>query len=108
MLTDQLLTDDTISLRCMQRADVRAHYLGWLHDPEVNQYLEVRHALPSSVDDLWQFVDGVNRSTDSLMLGIFGPDGRHIGNIKVGPVNTTHRRAEVGIICGERGEWGKG
>jgi len=108
MLTDQLLTDGTITLRCMQRADVGAHYLGWLHDPEVNQYLEVRHALPTSVDDLWQFVDGVNRSTDSLMLGIFGPDGRHIGNIKVGPVNTTHRRAEVGIICGERSEWGKG
>jgi RimJ/RimL family protein N-acetyltransferase/methionyl-tRNA formyltransferase len=108
MWTDLPLTDDTITLRCLQRADVGAHYLGWLHDPEVNQYLEVRHALPAHVDELWQFVDGVNRSTDSLMLGIFGPDGRHIGNIKIGPANATHRRAEVGIICGDRSQWGKG
>lgn len=108
MWTDLLLTDGTITLRCMQRDDVGAHYLGWLHDPEVNQYLEVRHALPTSVDELWQFVDGVNRSSDSLMLGIFDSDGRHIGNIKVGPVNITHRRAEVGIICGDRSQWGKG
>ena len=108
MWTDLTLSDGTISLRCMQREDVGKHYLGWLLDPEVNQYLEVRHALPANVDELWQFVDGVNRSADGLMLGIFGPDGQHIGNIKVGPVNATHRRAEVGIICGDRTQWGKG
>ena len=108
MWTDLPLSDGTISLRCLRREDVGQHYLDWLLDPEVNQYLEVRHALPTSVDELWQFVDSVNQSPDSLMLGIFGPDGRHIGNIKVGPVNSTHRRAEVGILCGDRTQWGKG
>jgi len=108
MWTDLPLNDGTISLRCLRREDVGQHYLDWLLDPEVNQYLEVRHALPTSVDELWQFVDSVNQSADSLMLGIFGPDGRHIGNIKVGPVNTMYRRADVGIICGDRNQWGKG
>lgn len=108
MWTELQLNDGTITLRCMQRADVGAHYLAWLHDPEVNQYLEVRHTLPSDEESLWQFVDGVNRSADSLMLGIFGPEGRHIGNIKIGPVHAIHQRAEVGIICGERSQWGKG
>ena len=43
------------------------------------------------------------------MLGIFlREDGRHIGNIKIGPVVTRHARAELGYLIGDRSEWNKG
>jgi RimJ/RimL family protein N-acetyltransferase/methionyl-tRNA formyltransferase len=108
MHTDRVLSDGVISLRCLRPDEASERYLDWLHDPEVNRYLEVRHAPPADVAELRQFIDTMNRSEENLLFGIFGPEQQHLGNIKIGPVNRIHRRAEVGIVCGERSEWGKG
>ena len=32
----------------------------------------------------------------------------HIGNIKLGPINWHHKFADVGIIIGDKKQWGKG
>jgi RimJ/RimL family protein N-acetyltransferase len=32
----------------------------------------------------------------------------HVGNIKLGTINTCHRRADIGIILGIESLWGKG
>lgn len=108
MWVEHPISDGTITLRCLQRDDVGDRYLAWLHDPEVNRYLEVRHALPGSVDELWSYVDSINRSEHSVLLGIFGPHGGHLGNIKLGPVDLQHLQADIGILLGDRNEWGKG
>jgi RimJ/RimL family protein N-acetyltransferase len=43
------------------------------------------------------------------MFGMFLNDSHeHIGNIKIGNIDTFHRRAEVGLVIGNRGMWGKG
>ena len=108
MLTTEVIDDGVIALRCLRPDQVGTTYLVWLHDPEVNQYLEVRHALPSGVEDLRAFVETVNASPDSILFGVFLKDGTHIGNIKLGPVNALNRRAEVGLILGDKAQWGKG
>ena len=33
---------------------------------------------------------------------------KHIGNIKLGPINTTHKTAEISYFIGEKKFWGKG
>ena len=35
-------------------------------------------------------------------------DGRHIGKIKIGPVEIRHARSEIGYLIGDRTAWGKG
>ena len=35
-------------------------------------------------------------------------DGRHIGNIKIGPVHSYHRRARIGLLIGEKEFWNRG
>ncbi|HEY1157453.1 MAG TPA: GNAT family protein, partial [Arthrobacter sp.] len=45
----------------------------------------------------------------NLFAGIFLREGdRHIGNIKLGPINVHHRRADIGLLVGDRACWGKG
>jgi RimJ/RimL family protein N-acetyltransferase len=107
-INDRLHAGD-IELRCLQEDEVGDVYLGWLNDPLVNRFLEVRLAPPKSVPELRQFIREINTSPDELLLGIFSHGGRrHIGNIKLGSINWYHRRAEIGIFLGEREEWGKG
>ncbi len=109
MILDKTLQTPRLNLRMMSTADASEAYLGWMRDPFVNQYLESRYSVPTSTQDLVGFIEYVNASPDSLLLGIFlREDGRHIGNIKIGPVVTRHARAELGYLIGDRDAWGKG
>jgi ribosomal-protein-alanine N-acetyltransferase len=93
--------------------DVSEQYVSWLNDHEVNQFLESRfqsHTLASTR----AFVAEALASRDNLFLGIRtrpavdSPSGRHVGNIKLGPINEHHRTSEVGILIGDRAAWGRG
>lgn len=102
MIIDKILQTPRLNLRIMSVVDASEAYLGWMRDPQVNQYLESRFSLPESTQDLINFIEYVNASSDSLLLGIFlRADGRHIGNIKIGPVLTRYARAELGYLIGE-------
>jgi RimJ/RimL family protein N-acetyltransferase len=98
---------DHLVLRTLTAADATERYLGWMRDPETTRYLESRLA-EHSLGSLRTFIESSNASPDSLLLGICLADGRHIGNIKVGPVNEYHRNAAVGLLIGDRDQRGKG
>ena len=95
-------------LRPLTRGDCSERYLAWLNDPEVSRYLETRHS-PQTRQTIAQFVERVNHRDDEHLFGIFLKSGdRHIGNIKVGPVNPHHRVADISLLIGERDCWGQG
>lgn len=103
------LTSDFIELRVLRQGDFTKDYLDWLHDPEVNKYLETRFTPPKSMSELSDFVESVNSSDHSLMLGIFlRTKNKHIGNIKLGPIDPFHNFAEIGLLIGDKDQWGKG
>ena len=90
-----------ISLRPLHLKDVGKHYCRWLNDPETTRFLECRfqqHTLAS----LRRYVAST-ASNDSIhfMAMIQVADNRHIGNIKLGPVDERHFLADVGILIGE-------
>lgn len=101
--------DDRVALFVLQPADVGPAYVGWLNEPAVNRFLESRFAVHTA-DSVRAFVAAQLASADTLMLGIrsLALDGRHVGNIKLGPVNAHHRLAEVGIMIGDKQAWGRG
>jgi len=95
-------------LRPLQRSDCTETYLGWLLDPEVNQYLDVRNSSQSSASII-QYVERLNSSSNEHLFGIFLRDGeRHIGNIKIGPIGNTHPVSELTLMIGDRQAWGRG
>lgn len=97
-----------LRLKELEPGDYSADYLAWLQDPEINQYLETRHA-PQSRESIIAFIEGVLGRDNETLFGIFLKDGgRHIGNIKAGPVNPYHRVGDVSLFIGERGAWGRG
>jgi RimJ/RimL family protein N-acetyltransferase/methionyl-tRNA formyltransferase len=108
MTIDHTLDDGVIQLRCLRPSDVGDRYLQWLRDPVVNQYLEVRHDPPKDVCELARFVEATNAREDSFLFGIFIKDGTHIGNIRLGCINRHNRRADLGLLIGDREHWGKG
>jgi ribosomal-protein-alanine N-acetyltransferase len=98
-----------IFLSTLQPGDATPIYLSWLLDPTINAYLETRFSPPKLVSDLATFIGDVNCSMHTLMLGIFlQENGRHIGNIKLGPIDWNHKVGDVGFLVGDKEQWGKG
>jgi [ribosomal protein S5]-alanine N-acetyltransferase len=105
---DDVLTGERIALRALHVDDVGERYLRWMSDPLVIRYLESRYE-PNSLQRVREFVAGVEADPNQQLMAIVRLDGEeHIGNIKLGPINWIHRTADIGIIIGERDEWGKG
>lgn len=97
-----------VLLRPLERADLNERYLSWLNDPEVTRYMETG-TFPTSSEDLENYYRSLSGSKNDVILAIADKDsGRHIGNVKLGPIHWVHRSATFGILIGEKEFWGKG
>ena len=102
------LDAERLYLRPLARGDCTPRYVAWLNDPQVNRFLETRYAT-QDLKAVEEFVEAVNHRGNEHLFGIFLQAGeRHIGNIKVGPVNAHHRLGEISLFIGERDCWGQG
>lgn len=84
-------------------------YVEWLNDPAIARYLESRFARHDA-DSTRAYAASVLASADSVLLGIrsVALGRRHVGNIKLGPINRQHGTADIGIMIGDRAAWGRG
>lgn len=105
---DPRIEGERIYLRRLRAGDVSGDYLQWMNSPEINRYLELRF-YQHSMESLHAFVAAMEEDRYNLFTGIFLKDGdRHIGNIKLGPINPYHGHADIGLLIGDRACWGKG
>lgn len=106
--SSRFLEGKRIYLREVRPSDVNEHYYRWMNDPEVTLFLESRFA-PNSMEKIQEFVAGKLGDQDNVFLAIvLKEEDRHIGNIKLGPIQWIHRLAEIGLLIGEKDCWGKG
>jgi [ribosomal protein S5]-alanine N-acetyltransferase len=81
-------------------------YVSWLNDPRVNQFME--SGGDYTLEKLHDFLKEVETSNILFWAIHLKESHKHIGNIKIDPINLKHRYAEYGIMIGDRHEWGKG
>jgi RimJ/RimL family protein N-acetyltransferase len=101
------LLSKRLVLRTLTVADATERYLGWMRDPEATRFLESR-LVDHDLGSLREFILTSNDSPASLLLAICLADGTHVGNIKLGPIDPYHQHASIGLLIGERDQWGKG
>jgi [ribosomal protein S5]-alanine N-acetyltransferase len=109
-MTDQtdlaFLSGRSIYCRPLTASDCNREYLAWLNDAEVNRYSRRRY-FPTSEVDARRFLDSLGPAEGVLAICLRG-DHRHIGNIQFGPIDWLSRHAEIRILIGDKGQWGKG
>src|SRR5947209_6937444 len=109
MILPKPLETPRLCLRSLRSSDVGEAYLAWMNDAEIVRFLEVRFNGAQELTDLQGFVESMNISPINYLFGIFRKDdGRHIGNIKLGPILREHARSEIGYLIGDRDSWRKG
>lgn len=101
------IVGETIYLRGLERADLEGAYFDWLNDREVTKFLESGR-FPSTKEGMEEYYNNTVLSENNVMFGIIDKKAdKHIGNIKLGPINWITRIASLGIMIGDKESWGK-
>jgi RimJ/RimL family protein N-acetyltransferase len=98
-----------VELFLLEPGHVGCDYVRWLNDPRVNRYLESRF-VEHTLDSTREFVRQCRADTGTLFVGIrsHALGGRHVGNVKLAPIDRRHGLGEIGILVGEPDAWGRG
>lgn len=103
-----VLKSERLILRSIESDDINQTYLNWLNNPEVNQFLETRF-LPQSIEAIQSYWYKHRDDKCNPWFAITLTDEKkHIGNIKIGPIQWIHRNADISLFIGERDCWGNG
>lgn len=83
----------------------------WINDPDVNTWL-LTGTIPLSREAELTFYAAAEENARLRTGFVFEihlrEDGRYVGNCGLEHVDLVHRNAEVGILIGDREDWGQG
>jgi len=92
-----------IVLKELNVSMVSAKYLQWMNSKNLMRYTEQRfekHSITKIID----FVKSKKQSKNDYLYGIFiiiNKQKIHVGNIKLGPINFTHKYADISYFIGD-------
>jgi len=93
------LTPEQIILKSLSIEDISDRYIEWVNDPEITQFLEIRHNLPISKEDVVEFIANCEKNRRHHW-GIF-VKGEHVGNISCSAYNHIYKWVDISILIGE-------
>ena len=105
-LNVRIIKFENIELRILECKDVNSIYVSWLNNNQVVMFTEQRGIFHSQ-ESIQKYVKEKFFSTNEYLFGIFLKN-KHIGNIKLGPVDFVHKTAEISFFIGQVDYWGKG
>ena len=95
-----------IYLRELEEEDASQEYCNWINNPTVNKYLETRK---TTIEELKKYIREKKENENCLFWGIFiKATDKHIGNVKLEPIDWKKKNATIGLLIGDKGYWGQG
>lgn len=94
------IESESIYLRPLEPEDANGEYLAWVNNAELARFMSSM-AVPSSKRRLEQYVASQLDDPSIVFFAVCEKDtDRHVGNIKLGPINWPSRKAEYGRLFG--------
>ena len=100
------LSTKRLILKPLDKSYINEKYLGWLNDDEVLKFLET--SAGSSLSDLEDYLFHIEKNQILAWALHTKASNKHIGNIKIDPIDYKNGYCEYGIMMGDKSEWGKG
>jgi RimJ/RimL family protein N-acetyltransferase len=105
-----MLTGSLVRLRAVEMDDLD-RYTTWINDPDVTRYLHSYSIYQASrlAEEEWLRRAATQRGYEHVLFAIDSlEEGRHIGSVSLGGTNPSSRRAEMGIMIGDKTCWDRG
>jgi ribosomal-protein-alanine N-acetyltransferase len=95
-----------IFLRPLEEADIDERYVGWFADGDVTRFIQSRNF--STEESRAYLRAGRESGLYHLYAVCLRKTERHIGNLKIGPINRPHGVADLVTVIGDKACWGQG
>lgn len=104
----EILVGSKLSLIPFKEESISERYIGWLNDPEINRFLEVRF-VHQTYETVLAYVNSFYGDAEKYMWGVY-PNATNylIGTATLSEINRNHGRGVVGLMIGEKEYWDKG
>lgn len=100
------LETERLTLKRLSLNHLSIDYLSWLNNPQVNLYLETKGNY--TLDMLKSYIEEQYKNEVYFWAIHLKKSNKHIGNIKIDPINYNLNSGEYGILMGDHLNWGKG
>lgn len=104
-----MIYGERLRLRALEKDDLPM-FVAWLNDPEVRANLFVNHPLSMAEEEQWfEHVLKQPQYERPLCIEVKTENSWHlIGNLALMDISNTHRKAELGIMIGDKAYWNQG
>ena len=105
------LVGKTYSLRPFTLDNITDEYIGWLNDPSVNKFLEIR-IVNQTIETVTKYInsfypDDFDQENEKYLWGIYSIDNRLVGTVNLTKINRYHNSTELGLMIGNKDFWGR-
>jgi len=99
-----------IRLKEITLSDVNKTYQKWMNDSEIFRFSKQSNK-KHSLRQIKEFVLNKKKSKSEFLYKILiyeNKKNKHMGNIKLGPINFENKTADISYFIGEKNYWGQG
>ena len=99
-----------IRLKEITLSDVNKTYQKWMNDSEIFRFSKQSNK-KHSLRQIKDFVLNKKKSKSEFLYKILiyeNKKNKHVGNIKLGPINFENKTADISYFIGEKNYWGQG
>jgi len=101
------LVGEKIYLRPFDLDDIDGEYIQWVNDEEMVRFNDTLKR-PTTFNQAKEYVEKILNSDNYIFFAVIEKStGRHIGNVKLGPIDWIDRRTMWGRLLSKE-SWGKG
>ena len=100
------LTKKNLVLKTFLISHITKEYINWLNDKRVVKFTEQRF-FKHDESSVKKFVLKNLNSKKNYLFGIFFKK-KHVGNIKLGPIDKKYKKSDISYIIGKSRLWNKG
>lgn len=101
-----ILETDRLFLKPLNKNYLSKEYVDWMNDPEVIKYMSSGGNY--TILKLSEYLDYVEKKPKYFWAIILKESNRHIGNIKIDPIDYEKQYGVYGIMIGDKNYWGMG
>ena len=98
--------ESKLFLKVIKPVEVTDEYVNWLNDYEIVKFTDQKYG-EQTRKRVELFVEQQFLSMNTLLYGIFW-ENKHIGNIKLGPIDLNNKVSEISYFIGNKSLWGLG
>lgn len=100
------LESERLIYKRVNKEHISTDYVNWINDPEVNTFLETRGGY--TLELLNTYIENQYEKEAYFWAIHLKETRKHIGNIKIDPIDIETKSGEYGILIGDKESWGKG